>query len=59
MNYNSYLKMFQLLKAQGITKEEAFDCLEFESDQDPSEIELKAAFNDVFGGDEDEKATPT
>jgi len=51
MNYNVYLKMFQMLKAKGMTKLEALSCLSFEGDQILDDVELKAALEDVYGGD--------
>ena len=48
MDYQSYLETFLELKEQGVPKDEALDCLEFDSDQYPDMDELKAALNEAY-----------
>lgn len=50
MNFQSYCETMELLKAQGVSKEDVLDVLEFDSDQYPDMEELKAAREKVYGG---------
>lgn len=54
MNFQSYVKTMELLKKQGVSKEEVLDVLEFDSDQYPDMNELKAARDHVYGKADEE-----
>lgn len=49
MRYSRYVEIFSDLKKQGIPKDEAADCLEFDSDQYPDPKEIQSALNEVYG----------
>jgi len=51
INLESIIKSLEILKQQGVSEDEALDCLEFESDQYPDpkvlEIALKQVYNTI------------
>lgn len=49
---SSYVETLNLLKANGVDKSQALDCLEFDSDQHPCPDELEEALNIVYGGEQ-------
>lgn len=49
MNYQSYVETMELLKKQGVTRDEVLDVLEFDSDEYPDKEELEAARDHVYG----------
>ena len=46
-----YIEVIQDLKDHGIAKDEALNCLEFDSDQDPCPKELNSALDKVYGAE--------
>ncbi len=48
---NNYVLAIKDLKEDGIKKQEALACLEFDSDDYPNPIELKQALEIVYGKD--------
>lgn len=49
MNYKQYVDTIKGLKDSGVPKDQALDCLEFDSDEYPDMNELKLALNEVYG----------
>ena len=47
--YFSYVKCIQSLKDSGIKKNDALNCLEFDSDEYPDMVVLKKALEAVYG----------
>lgn len=49
MNFKSYVETMEMLKSQGVTRDDVLDVLEFDSDEYPDHNELKAARDHVYG----------
>lgn len=49
MDYASFVETLRLLKADGVSREDVLDVLEFDSDQYPDYDALKAARDEVYG----------
>lgn len=47
--YNMYVYTMEILKKQGVSKEEVLDVLEFDTDQYPDMEELRRAREYVYG----------
>lgn len=47
--YNNLIKIFTEMKQSGVSKEDAPNCLEFDSDYCPSLDLIQSALNHVYG----------